>query len=123
MPGDHVTQSELEAALQALQEPGRFDDAERLVTLAAPGLHRILLDALASGGWGAEDDARALDAALAAGDASAVRDRLGTLLAEQTRVAMLVGVAVGVELARELELTGEAPALAVTHHRTEGTPQ
>lgn len=120
MAGDHVTQSELEAALQALREPGRFDDAERLVSLAAPGLHRILVDALASGGWGAEDDARALDAALAAGDAGSVRDRLGSLLAEQTRVAMLVGVAVGVELARELDLTGEVSSLAVTQHGSEG---
>lgn len=120
MAGDHVTQSELEAALEALQEPGRFDDAERLVSLAAPGLHRILLEALASGGWGAEDDARALDAALASEDAAAVRDRLGSLLAEQTRVAMLVGVAVGVELARELDLIGDASALAVTQHGNEG---
>lgn len=123
MAGDHVTQSELEAALQALQEPGRFDDAERLVSLAAPGLHRILLEALASGGWGAEDDARALDAVLAADDAASVRDRLGSLLAEQTRVAMLVGVAVGVELARELDLVGGASALAVTHHGNEGESQ
>lgn len=123
MAGDHVTQSELEAALLALQEPGRFDDAERLVSLAAPGLHRILVDALASGGWGPEDDARALDAALAAGDAGSVRDRLGSLIAEQTRVAMLVGVAVGVELARELDLFGEASALAVTHHGNEGDSQ
>lgn len=123
MAGDHVTQSELEAALEALQEPGRFDDAERLVSLAAPGLHRILLEALASGGWGAEDDARALDAALASDDAAAVRDRLGSLLAEQTRVAMLVGVAVGVELARELDLVGDAPALAVTQHGNEGESQ
>ena len=66
MASDHVTQSELEAALEALREPGRFDDAERLVMAAAPGLHRILVEALASGGWGAEDDVRALDAALAA---------------------------------------------------------
>jgi hypothetical protein len=123
MAREYVTQSELEAALQALQEPGRFEGAERLVTQAAPGLHRILIDALASGGWGADDDARALDAALAAGDAGAVLDRLGSLLAEQTRVAMLVGVAVGVELARELGLaSGESP-LAITHHGTEGDHQ
>lgn len=122
MARDHVTQAELEAAVQALQEPGRFEGAERLVSNAAPGLHRILIDALASGGWGAEDDARALDAALAAGDAAAVRDRLGALLAEQTRVAMLVGVAVGVELARELELVDPAGPLAITHHGTGDTP-
>jgi len=125
MAPDYVTQSELEAALQALQEPGRFDDAERLVSLAAPGLHRILLTALASGGWGADDDARAIERALAAGEPDAVRRALAVLLAEQTRVAMLVGVAVGVELARELALVyadgdgdvGGEP-LAVTQHGT-----
>lgn len=124
MASDDVTQAELEAALEALREPGRFDHAERLVMAAAPGLHRILIEALGSGGWGAEDDARALDAALASGDAGAVRDRLGALLAEQTRVAMLVGVAVGVELARELDLVGAEPEpepeIAITHHTSEG---
>lgn len=115
MAREYVTQTELAEALQALQEPGRFEGAERLVMQAAPGLHQILIEALASGGWGAEDDARALDAALAAGDAAAVRDRLGALLGEQTRVAMLVGVAVGVELARELGLADASP-LAITQH-------
>jgi hypothetical protein len=120
MAREYVTQAELEAALEALQEPGRFDGAERLVTQAAPGLRRLLIDALASGGWGADDDARALDAALGAGDAAAVRDRLGALLGEQTRVAMLVGVAVGIELARELGLaSGESP-LAITQHGAPG---
>lgn len=119
MAREYVTQSELEAALEALQEPGRFEGAERLVMQAAPGLHRILVEALGSGGWDADDDARALDAALAAGDAGAVRDRLGALLAEQTRVAMLVGVAVGVELARELGLAEESP-LQISQHGTTG---
>lgn len=120
MARDHVTQAELEAALEALQEPGRFDGAERLVTQAAPGLQRILREALASGGWGADDDARALEAALAAGDPAAVRASLAALLGEQTRVAMLVGVAVGVELARELDLISDVDPLAITHHGTQG---
>ncbi len=65
---------------------------------------------------GQDDDLRAIDAALGAGDPQAVRARLSALIGEQTRVSMLVGVAVGVELARELGFAeGEAP-LAVTHH-------
>lgn len=116
MARDYVTQAELEAALQALQVPGRFDTAERLVRQVAPGLHRILLDALASGGWNAADDAREIDRALAAGDAPGVRDALGSLLGEQTRLAMLVGVAVGMELARELDLDGGEPPLTISHH-------
>ncbi|MFT4034903.1 MAG: hypothetical protein QM679_04955 [Patulibacter sp.] len=120
MAREYVTQTELEAALAALQEPGRFDGAERLVTQAAPALQRILLDALGSGGWGPQDDARALDAALAGGDPQATRAQLTTLLAEQTRVAMFVGVAVGVELARELRLSDTHPPLAITQHGTQG---
>jgi hypothetical protein len=117
MARDFVTQAELEAALEALRVPGRFDTAERLVGQVAPGLYRILVEALGSGGWNAEDDAREIDKALAANDAAAVRNSLGALLGEQTRVAMLVGVAVGIELARELDIDhrdGDEPPLTIT---------
>lgn len=118
MPREFVTQAELEAALEALRLPGRFDTAERLVAQAAPGLQRILLDALSAGGWGAEDDAREIDKALAAGDPGASRAALAALLGEQARVAMLVGVAVGIELSAELHLhDDEPPALDVTQHQ------
>jgi hypothetical protein len=117
MAGDFVTQAELEAALEALREPGRFDAAERLVTQAAPGLHRILNEALAGGGWNSEDDAREIEKALGAGDTHAVLTALRTLLAEQSRLAMLVGVAVGIELANELDLGGAGePPLTITNH-------
>jgi hypothetical protein len=119
MPREFVTQAELESALEALREPGRFDAAERLVAQAAPGLQRILLEALASGGWGAEDDAREIDKALSAADQSAARSALVALLGEQTRVAMLVGVAIGIELAGELNLHADEPALTISHHTTD----
>lgn len=117
MPREFVTQAELEAAVEALREPGRFDVAERLVAQVAPGLQRILLEALSGGGWGAEDDVREIDKALAAGDPSATRTALAALLGEQTRVAMLVGVAVGIELSGELNLHGDEPELSVTQHQ------
>lgn len=119
MAREFVTQAELEAALEALREPGRFDHAERLVAQAAPGLRRILLEALASGGWGADDDAREIDKALAAGDPAAARTALTALLSEQTRVAMLVGVTIGIELAAELGLHGEEPVLTVSQHTSQ----
>ncbi len=125
MASDSVTPAELEAALEALREPGRFDAAERLVGLAAPGLHRILIEAMAGGGWNSEDDAREIDKALAAGTPDVVRANVLGLVGEQSRVAMLVGVAVGIELARELELhegPPPEPPLAVTRHSvTEST--
>lgn len=118
MPREFVTQAELEAAVEALREPGRFDTAERLVAQAAPGLQRILLEALSQGGWGAEDDVREIDKALAAADPAAVRTGLIALLGEQTRVAMLVGVAVGIELSQELRLhAGDEPQLAISQHQ------
>ena len=116
MAREFVTQAELEAALEALREPGRFDTAERLVAQAAPGLQRILLEALASGGWGAEDDAREIDKALAAAEPSAARNSLVALLGEQTRIAMLVGVAIGIELSAELNLHGDEPSLTISQH-------
>lgn len=131
MAADHeledegVTRAELEAALEALRQPGRFRDAELLVQVAAPGLHRLLLEALASGGWGAEDDVRQIEAALAMPDSASARAALLGLLGEQTRIAMLVGVAVGIELARELGLVGPPePDLLVSQHgnTSGGTP-
>lgn len=116
MPREFVTQAELEAAVEALREPGRFDVAERLVAQVAPGLQRILLEALSAGGWGAEDDVREIDKALSSSDPAAVRTALAALLGEQTRVAMLVGVAVGIELSGELNLHGDEPELSVTQH-------
>lgn len=93
---------EIDAAVQALAAPDRIAGAQETVARVAPQLQRVLDEALSSGGWFGEahetEVARA--AAVEAGD-----DRLRavrTLLAEETRLGMLVGVAVGIELAREL---------------------
>lgn len=85
-----------------LTDPERFAHASDVVTHSAPSLARVLDQALAQGGWfgAAHEDqlCRAAGAAEADERLAAVR----TLVAEQTRVGMLVGVAVGFELAREL---------------------
>lgn len=115
MPRADVTREELEAAIEALREPGRFDAAEQLVAAAAPGLLGILVDALAAGGLTGAEEARQLEAALAPGGDETHR-RLTALLTEHSRLGMLVGVAVGVELARELGVTDDEPPLPVHHH-------
>ncbi len=46
--------AQLEAAVAALATPGRFEEAEALITRMAPQLQRILAQALDSGGWFAE---------------------------------------------------------------------
>jgi hypothetical protein len=96
------TDAEVDAAVQSLSDPERLDQAQRLVAAHAPSIQRILNQALDSGGWfGSAHHAQVLDAA---GKAD-VDERLvavRTLVAEETRLSMLVGVAVGLELAREL---------------------
>jgi hypothetical protein len=102
VPERQFTDAELEAALEALSEPERFRDAEARVARIAPQLQRILASALMEGGWTESHDAQVLKAATTPNDderMAAVR----TLLAEEARLGMLVGVAVGWELARELE--------------------
>ncbi len=104
MSGRSFTDEELNRAVEALSEPDRFRRAEARVLQVAPQLQRILNDALQSGGWFSEaHESQVRRAASADGEherMAAVR----TLLAEETRMGMLVGVAVGWELARELEL-------------------
>jgi NAD(P)-dependent dehydrogenase (short-subunit alcohol dehydrogenase family) len=97
------TDGELDAALAALSEEGRLREAQRLVARAAPQLHRVLDEALAAGGWFGETHAQAVAAAADVADPAGRRQAVDTLVSEETRLGMLVGVAVGFELARTLE--------------------
>jgi hypothetical protein len=97
------TDEELDAAVRALSEPGRFEGAERLVSAAAPQLQRILGQALSEGGWFGEAHASQVRAVAGESDENARAARIDELIAEETRMGMLIGVAVGWELARELE--------------------
>ena len=103
MPDRRFTAEEVDRAVAALSEdPERFAHASDIVTHAAPGLQRVLSEALHAGGWfGA-----AHESAVAQASGLPEAERLAavrTLVAEETRLGMLVGVAVGIELARELE--------------------
>ena len=107
MPHRPLTDAALDAAVTALSDPDRFRAAEARVTRIAPQLQRILNDALHEGGWfGEAHEAELLRAATAPDQDERLR-AVRTLLAEETRMGMLVGVAVGWELARELEQTTE----------------
>ena len=108
MPGSERTFSdeELDRAVAALSDPDRFRDAEARVARVAPQLQRILNQALQSGGWfGDAHEEQVRKATSAQGEAERTA-ALRTLLAEETRMGMLVGVAVGWELARELDQAG-----------------
>jgi hypothetical protein len=94
--------AEVEAAIQALSDPVRLEEAQRVVGANAPGIQRILDEALQAAEWfGSAHRAAVLEAA----GKPDVDDRVTavrTMIAEETSVAMLIGVAVGYELAHEL---------------------
>lgn len=107
MPDRRFTAEEVDAAVAALTDaPDRFAHAQEIVTHAAPGLQRILDEALHAGGWFGEAHDRQVARAAATPEPAEREVALRTLLAEETRLGMLVGVAVGLELARELDREG-----------------
>jgi len=93
----------LEAAIERLAEAGRFAEAETAVARAAPSLQRLLAAALAEGGWfGEAHEAEALRAATVPDPEQRIA-AVRTLLAEEARMGMMVGVAVGWALKEELD--------------------
>jgi len=107
------TAEQVDAAVQALGDAARFGHAQEIVTHAAPGLQQLLAEALAEGGWfGSAHEAQVTQVA-AQDDPDERLRAMRTLLAEETRLGMLVGVAVGLELAEELMTStdeGEEPS-------------
>jgi hypothetical protein len=101
------TDAEIDAALEALSDPEGFRTAESRVAEMAPQLQHILARALHEGGWfDTVQEAELVKAITAPEDAERIA-AVRTLLAEETRMGMLVGVAVGWELARRLEGAGD----------------
>ena len=96
------TAVEVDAALEALVAPGRLSHAQDVVTHAAPTLQRVLAEALADGGWFGQAHDAEIDRVSAEADEHERARAVATLVAEQTRLGMFVGVAVGFELAHQL---------------------
>ena len=96
------TDAELEAAIAAIADPERLRAAQDLVARSAPTLHRVLATALEEGGWFDVGHNQAVREAAAHDDLGERVRAVRTMLAEETQLSMLVGVAVGFELAREL---------------------
>ena len=69
----------------------------------APGLQRLLGTALEEGGWFDPAHDQAVRELALRPDPDQRLQELRTLLAEEARLGMLVGVAVGFELAHELD--------------------
>lgn len=103
-----IPDEQLEAAIERLSDVERFAEAERIVTRAAPQLQRVLTSALAEGGWfGESHDAETLKAATVP-DPEARLAAVRTLLAEEARMGMMVGVAVGWALREEIAATPDS---------------
>jgi len=93
---------EIDAAVEALTEPERLAGARDTVARLAPQLQRVLDEALAEGGWFGSAHSEQIGRAAGEADPDARAEAVRALVAEETRLGMLVGVAVGIELAREL---------------------
>jgi hypothetical protein len=92
----------LRAAIERLTDAERFAEAETVVARAAPDLHRVMAAAMAEGGWfGESHDAEALRAATVPDPEERIT-AVRSLLAEEARMGMMVGVAVGWALKEEL---------------------
>lgn len=95
-------ESEFDAAIERLLDPERFSEAERVVAKAAPQLQKVLGAALAEGGWfGEPHEAEALKAATVPDPDERIA-AVRSLLAEEARMGMMVGVAVGWALKEEM---------------------
>jgi hypothetical protein len=93
------TEAEIEAAVEALSDPARLEEAQRVVGAAAPSLQAILDQALEAADWfGSAHRAQVMEAT-GLEDTMERLDAVQRLIAEETRVSMLIGVAVGYELA------------------------
>jgi hypothetical protein len=112
VPGHAYSDEQLDAAVDELTEIERFREAETLVARAAPKLQHILNSALESGGWfGESHQAETLKAATIPDSEQRIQ-AVRTLLAEETRMGMMVGVTVGWALAERLAESGEGGSSA-----------
>lgn len=102
MPDRSYTDEELDAAIADITDPTRLREAQELVLRAAPQLQRVLSAAMAEGGWFDAAHEQAVREAAGEADPELRLRTLRTLLAEETRLGMMVGVAVGFELCRAL---------------------
>jgi hypothetical protein len=101
------TDEELDRALAALTEPERFREAEARVARIAPQLQHVLYHALDLDGYFSQLRESEVSSAAKREDLDERIRAVRTLLAEESRLGMLIGVAVGWELARELEMSKE----------------
>lgn len=103
VPERAYTDAELDAAISQITDPARLREAQNIVMRAAPSLQRVLQAAIEDGGWFDTAHEQAVREAAVHEDPDTRLRAMHTLLNEETRLGMLVGVAVGFELSRALQ--------------------
>jgi hypothetical protein len=109
VPRGDFTDEQIDAAVEAISDPEVYKETERQMARLAPRLQRILAQALGDGGWfGQSHESEVLKAATNPDEAARLT-AVRLLLAEETRIGMMVGVAVGWALADQLEAQESEP--------------
>jgi len=99
---ERYSDEQIDAAIEAISDPEAFRESEAQVARVAPKLQRILAEALGAGGWfGESHESEVLKAATAPNEEARLT-AVRALLAEETRIGMMVGVAIGWALADRL---------------------
>lgn len=100
---NEYTEEQVAEAVESISDADSVREAERVISQAAPQIQRILGEALAAGGWFDEShDSEVLRVATLP-DQDERLTAVRTLLAEEARIATMIGAAIGWSLARELE--------------------
>lgn len=108
MGGRRHSAEQVDSAIAAIvADRERFAHAQEIVTHAAPGLQRILAETLQVGGFFDKAHDAEVARVSAIDDTGERLTGVRTLVAEESRVGMLIGVAVGLELAVELRRRAE----------------
>lgn len=97
------TAAEVDRAAAAIADADRVRHAQEVVAHLAPQLQRILNTALEEGDYFGNAHAAGIRAAAGEEDLEQRARHVATLVADEVRLGMLVGVAVGFELRRELD--------------------
>lgn len=99
------TDEQVIEAVESLADSDSVREAERVIGLAAPQIQRILGEALAAGGWFDESHESEVLRVATVPDQDERLTAVRTLLAEEARIATMIGAAIGWSLAQELDKT------------------
>ena len=105
MPQDYTDEQVIEA-VESLSSADSVREAERIISLAAPQIQRILGEALAAGGWFDESHEAEVLRVTTLPNQDERLTAVRTLLAEEARIATMIGAAIGWSLAQELDNSG-----------------